>query len=189
MTTNNIQPDKESVMTVETTTPKAPRKAPVKTPVKAVAKTVAPKAPAKAVAKAPTQNNTEAKPRRSMSDDHKNALAQGRNEGRAVNTYLNALETNRPKRGRKRTAESIARRLEIIEQKLDEVGPIHRLQLIQERLDLQTEANRLQETNDLSKLEEEFIKVAKSYGARKGITSAAWRSLKVPKNVLQKAGL
>lgn len=183
MTTNNIQPDKEMAMTIETATPKAPRKAPAKTPVKAVAK-----ASAKTVAKAPVKAAAQ-KAKRPMSDDHKSALAQGRNEGRAVNTYLNALETNRPKRGRKRTTESIARRLEIIEQKLDEVGPIHRLQLIQERLDLQTEANRLQETNDLSKLEEEFIKVAKSYGARKGITSAAWRSLKVPKNVLQKAGL
>lgn len=174
-------------MTIETTTPRTTRKPVAKTPVKAAVK-----APAKTVAKTAvpkTPVKAAPKPRRSMSDDHKSALAQGRNEGRAVNTYLNALETNRPKRGRKRTAESIARRLEIIEQKLDEVGPIHRLQLIQERLDLQTEANRLQETNDLSKLEEEFIKVAKSYGARKGITSAAWRSLKVPKDVLQKAGL
>lgn len=41
--------------------------------------------------------------RRAMSDEHKAALAEGRDQGRAVRRYLDALEQHRPKRGRKRT--------------------------------------------------------------------------------------
>src|SRR5689334_9539098 len=39
---------------------------------------------------------------RAMSDEHKAALAEGRAQGRAVRLYLEALEANKPKRGRKR---------------------------------------------------------------------------------------
>ena len=46
-----------------------------------------------------------------MSDEHKAALAEGRNQGRAVRRYLEALEQNKPKRGRKRTADSVQRDL------------------------------------------------------------------------------
>lgn len=45
------------------------------------------------------------RPRTRMSDQHKAALAEGREQGRAVQRYLEALEQNRPKRGRKRTRE------------------------------------------------------------------------------------
>lgn len=148
--------------------------------------------PRKAATKAaatPAKAETPKRQRRSMSDDHKNALAQGRNEGRVVTTYLNALESNRPKRGRKRTPESIARRIEVIDQKLIDADPLSRLHLTQERMDLQAEAARLQERTDLTALEAEFVKVAKSYGERKGITTAAWLSLNVPRSVLRQAGL
>ena len=50
-----------------------------------------------------------------MSDEHKAALAAGRNESRAVKNYLDALESNRPKSGRKRTPDSIKKRLTEIE--------------------------------------------------------------------------
>ena len=42
-----------------------------------------------------------------MSDSHKAALAEGREQGRAVRRYLEALEAHKLKRGRKRTQESI----------------------------------------------------------------------------------
>jgi hypothetical protein len=45
--------------------------------------------------------------RRPMSDEHKEALARGRHEGRVVREYLEALRATKPKRGRKRTPESI----------------------------------------------------------------------------------
>ena len=51
---------------------------------------------------------------RQMSDDHKAALAEGRSQGRAVRVYLEALAANKPKRGRKRTPDSITKRLDAI---------------------------------------------------------------------------
>ena len=53
-----------------------------------------------------------------MSDEHKAALAQGRSEGKAVRDYLEALRANKPKRGRKRTADSIKKRLAAIDAEL-----------------------------------------------------------------------
>ena len=49
-----------------------------------------------------------------MTDEHKAALAAGRSEGRAVRDYLEALRNNKPKRGRKRTPESISKRVDAI---------------------------------------------------------------------------
>ena len=46
-----------------------------------------------------------------MSDEHKAALAEGRTQGRAVRNYLDALEATKPKRGRKRTPDSVKKRL------------------------------------------------------------------------------
>ena len=51
-----------------------------------------------------------------MSAAHKEALAVGREEGRAVRRYLEALEAHKPKRGRKRSAETIQKRLDQIEE-------------------------------------------------------------------------
>lgn len=50
-----------------------------------------------------------------MSDSHKRALAIGREQGRAVRRYLEALEAHKPKRGRKRTPESMQKRLDRID--------------------------------------------------------------------------
>lgn len=124
-----------------------------------------------------------------MSDEHKQALAEGREQGRGVRLYLEALEKNRPKRGRKRTQDSISKRLETIDQKLPEADPLTRLHLIQERLNLQTELESLKAKTDLTELEQAFIVAARSYGERKGITHAAWRALGVPADVLRKAGI
>jgi hypothetical protein len=124
-----------------------------------------------------------------MSDGHKQALAEGREQGRGVRLYLEALEKNRPKRGRKRTSESITKRLETIEARLADAEPLTRLHLIQERLNLQDELEGLKAKTDLTALEEGFIASAKSYGQRKGISHGAWRSLGVPADVLRKAGI
>jgi hypothetical protein len=124
-----------------------------------------------------------------MSDEHKAALAEGREQGRGVRLYLEALEKNRPKRGRKRTTDSITRRLDVIDVKLAEADPLTRLHLIQERMNLQTELESLKAKTDLTELEKGFISAAKSYGERKGVTHAAWRALGVPADVLRKAGI
>lgn len=124
-----------------------------------------------------------------MSDEHKAALAKGRAEGRAVKAYLEALAANKPKRGRKRTPESIGKRLEKIDAELEDAAPLHRLQLVQERMDLQAELETMGEQIDISGLEEAFVGVAADYGARKGISYAAWREVDVPAGVLKRAGI
>ena len=127
--------------------------------------------------------------RRPMSDEHKAALAEGRNQGRAVRRYLEALDAHRPKRGRKRTKESMERRLEKIDQDLGGADPLKRLQLTQERLDLTVELEALGTKVDLSGLEAEFVAAASGYSDRKGISYAAWRALGVEPSVLKRAGI
>jgi hypothetical protein len=124
-----------------------------------------------------------------MSQGHKDALAEGREQGRAVRRYLEALEAHKPKRGRKRTPESLKRRLAAIEDKLGDADPLSRLQLVQERLDVQRELAAVDATTDLSTLEDEFVAAAGPYGLRKGISYAAWREAGVDPAVLRRAGI
>lgn len=124
-----------------------------------------------------------------MSDEHKQALAVGREQGRAVRRYLEALEAHRPKRGRKRTPESIERRLSVIEERLAGADPLSRLQLVQERMDLQEELTTKSETVDLTGLESQFVAAARDYGERKGISYGAWREAGVDAAVLKRAGI
>lgn len=124
-----------------------------------------------------------------MTKAHKAAMEQGRAEGRAVRDYLEALRSNKPKRGRKRTAESIGARLERIEEDLMMATAIEELQLLQERRDLQSELESTGGGVDLDGLEAAFVEVAKSYGARKGIAYATWRDVGVSANTLKRAGI
>jgi hypothetical protein len=125
--------------------------------------------------------------RQPMSSAHKAALARGRDEGRAVRRYLEAIENNRPKRGRKRTPESVRKRLGVVDDQLASAEPLVRLHLIQEKADLQAELARAAAGDDLDVLESAFVKVAKAYGRRKGIGYNAWRAAGVSATVLQRA--
>ena len=124
-----------------------------------------------------------------MSDTHKAALAEGRDQGRAVRRYLEALEAHKPRRGRKRTPESMTKRLEAIEQKLPQADPLTRLQFVQERMDLQRQLEASDSTVDLQELEDEFVKAAADYSRRKSITYAAWREAGIDPGVLRRAGI
>ncbi len=124
-----------------------------------------------------------------MSDAHKAALAEGREQGRAVRRYLEALEAHRPKRGRKRTPESMEKRLASVEDQLEEADPLARLHLVQEKMDLERQLAASEETVDMEGLEDAFVAVAKPYGQRKGITYAAWRQLGVDASVLRRADI
>jgi hypothetical protein len=126
--------------------------------------------------------------KRVMSDAHKQALADGRAQGRAVRAYLDALESHKPKRGRKRTPDSIGRQLARIDDELLRADPMKRLALVQERLDLQRELEGFDTTVDLAALEADFIEHAWYYSQSKGITRAAWREVGVPASVLRAAG-
>lgn len=144
-------------------------------------------APAKAVAsKAATKRG-----RTTMSTEHKAALARGREQGRVVRSYLEALEAHRPKRGRKRTTESIERQLAETESKLADATGLDRVLLAQRQLDLRNElaTARRASSVDLSALEDRFAEVAKEYSRAKGISYAAWREAGVDAALLRRAGI
>jgi len=122
-----------------------------------------------------------------MSAEHKAALAKGREEGRIVRQYLEALESTKPRRGRKRTPESIRKRLAVIDAQLPEAEPLNRLHLVEEKQRLEAELAHAGDTVDIASLEKSFVKVARAYGERKGISYSAWRTVGVPASVLQQA--
>jgi len=126
---------------------------------------------------------------KSMSDEHKQALAQGRMESKVVRDYLEALRSAKPKRGRKRSPESIQKRLAKIETELASADPLTELLLLQERRDLQDEAESLGSGDDLASAEEAFVKVAKTYSERRHISYATWREVGVEAAVLKRAGV
>src|SRR3954447_19438814 len=101
---------------------------------------------------------TKKRTKATMSNAHKEALALGREQGRAVRGYLEALELHKPKRGRKRTPESVKKQLAAIEEKLPVADALTRVQLIQQRMDLQAELAAKSATIDLSALEAGFVK-------------------------------
>ena len=124
-----------------------------------------------------------------MTAEHKEALALGREQSRIVKRYLEAVEQSRPRRGRRRTPESVQKQLAAIEQKLTGADPLTRLRLLQDRIDLQKEAETAAGEVDISSLEDEFVKVARSYSERKGISYAAWREIGVDAPGLKRAGI
>lgn len=128
-------------------------------------------------------------PKSPMSDAHKAALATGRTEGKAVRDYLEALRANKPARGRKRTPDSIAKRLAAIDAEIGSADAVKELRLVQERLDLEAELSTMGATVDMTALEADFVKVAKSYGQRTGVTYAAWRAVGIAPSVLKAAGI
>jgi hypothetical protein len=124
-----------------------------------------------------------------MTDEHKAALAKGRLEGRIVRDYLEGLRATKPKRGRKRTPETITKRLTAIDGELASASPIEELLLIQERRDLQAELAAKSDSIDMDALEAEFVGVAKSYSDSKSISYASWRDVGVPASTLKRAGI
>src|ERR687898_213673 len=92
-----------------------------------------------------------------------------------------------PQSTRKRTPDSIKKRLSAVEAEYASADPLKRLHLAQERLDLRAALAASESKVDLEKLEKEFVKSAAPYSERKGISYSAWRELGVPAPVLDKA--
>ena len=126
-----------------------------------------------------------------LSPAHKDALAAGRRQGNAVRRYLVALETNRPRRGRQVSPETLAKRLQEVEERIASADALQRVHLIQQRRDLEERLAAAEEESgdDLATLEAAFVEVAAEYGARKGIDYATWREAGVPADVLKRAGI
>jgi len=140
------------------------------------------------------KNSTAKKPakvvkKRPMTDDHKAKLAQGRNESRVVSRYLEAINAGKGKRGRKRTPDSVSMQISKIDRELPDASAIVKLELTQRRLDLVIELERLSVQVGLRGVEKDFVKIAKSYADRTGISYSAFRTLGVPADVLKKAGI
>ncbi len=129
--------------------------------------------------------------KKGMTPEHKAALALGREQSRAVANYLEALELNRPKRGRKRTLDTVKRQLVEANEALKGATGIAKVEQIQRRRDLEVELAAMQAGGgpDLVALEKGFVKHAKGYAARKGISKAAFREAGVPADVLKRAGV
>lgn len=124
----------------------------------------------------------------SMSQEHKDALAQGRREARAIKNYLKAVDGRKP--GRPVTRESLEKRLEKTVARIDsEEDPLKRVELIQTRLDIEDQLSSLEEAANFKELEVEFIENVKSYSERKDISYTAWRESGVPAATLRAAGV
>jgi hypothetical protein len=124
-----------------------------------------------------------------MSKSHKAALAAGREDGWAVRRYLEALEANKPKRGRKRTPDTIQRQLAEVEAEMDSANALNRLLLSQRRTDLVAELDTLAASVDLVEFEDAFIESAAAYSERKGISYDTWRKSGVSAEILGRAGI
>ncbi len=124
-----------------------------------------------------------------MSPEHKEALAQGRQQAKVVRNYLEALHTE-GRRGRPIDRQSLEVRIERLQAQInEESNAARRVELIQRRLDAERRLAGLEESPDRESLERDFIEVAKAYSARRGITYTAWREAGVPAAVLREAGI
>ena len=124
-----------------------------------------------------------------MSDEHKAAIAVGRIEAAAVRDYLEALETHRPRPGRKQTPESLTAKKDAVDAQIADAKPIKRLLLMQERRDIEAAIEALQVEPDMASVEAGFVEHAASYGQRKGIQYATWREFGVTPEILARAAV
>lgn len=124
-----------------------------------------------------------------MTQEHKDALAQGRRESKAIKAYLEALDAPK-RRGRPVTAESLQMKIADLDGKVrDESDPLRRVELIQARLDTEEALAGFEATENIDALEAGFVEYGNGYSERKGISYAAWREVGVPAPVLKQAGI
>lgn len=128
----------------------------------------------------------------SMSDGHKAKLAEGREDGRAVRRYLEALDSTRVRRGRPFNVDGARAKLAEIKAELaGDCNALDRLLLTQRHIDLEAAIARADSGTEenVDDLRAAFIKAAAGYSERKGISYGAWRSAGVPADVLREAGV
>ncbi len=123
-----------------------------------------------------------------MSQEHKDALAEGRRQSRAIKAYLSAIKSKKP--GRPVNRESLEARLQRVASQLAGAeDPLESVELVQLRLDLESQLARMGDAGNMDELERGFVESAQAYSERKGITYTAWREIGVPAAVLRKAGI
>jgi hypothetical protein len=124
-------------------------------------------------------------------NDRVNLKAVGniRTETAIVRRYLSALNEEKPRRGRRKTAESVQRRMDYIRANLADANPLTKVHLHQELIDCKKELEQLKDKNKVASLERDFIQIVKNYSLRKSIGYTAWRASGVSASVLKKAGI
>ena len=126
---------------------------------------------------------------KNMTDDHKAALASGRAQGRAIGHYLDAVAAHKPKRGRQRTQDTVARQMQETEGALRTATGTARVELVQQKRNLEVELAGMQAQVNLAALEAAFVEHAQAYAQRKEISYAAFREVGVAAEVLDRAGI
>ena len=127
--------------------------------------------------------------KRKMTQEHKDALARGRAQGRTVRDYLSALERRRS-RGRTPDRASVQKRIAEVQKRIDaEENPAKRVDLIQRRLDHEEQLIAMDDEPDMEALQDAFVDAVWEYSDRKGISYHAWREAGVPAEVLKRGGI
>ena len=108
-----------------------------------------------------------------MSNEHKAALAEGREQGRE------SAATSKRSRPTSPVAVASARRIRsrsgsTPSNPRSQADPLKRVHLVQERVDLDA-LDASESKVDIDQLEKDFVKSAAPYSERKGITYTAWR--------------
>ena len=125
-----------------------------------------------------------------MTDEHKAALAKGRAEGRIVRDYLEGLRATKPKRGRKRTPETIIEASRSHRsQNCSAASPIDELLLIQERKNLEAERSAMSNSIDMEALEHEFVGRRQELLRRQSDLVFVVARRRRPRRVLKAAGI
>lgn len=123
-----------------------------------------------------------------MTQEHKEALARGRKEARAIKAYLKTVDTGR--QGRTVSRESLEKRLGKTNRKIeDSDDPLKTVDLIQTRLDIELALSSVEDVESIERLEAKFVEYAASYSERKDVSYTAWRQFGVPAAVLRNAGV
>ena len=112
-----------------------------------------------------------------------------KSQNKIIKDYLDGLEKYKAKRGRKRSPDTIKKRLSVIEEKLPTASSLTKLHLNQEKIDLQSALKALETPANTDDLEPLFIEVAKSYSERHNISYGAWRAMGVRPEILKRAGI
>lgn len=128
--------------------------------------------------------------KRTVTAEHKEAMAKGRRAATAVGAYIEALDTARPQRRRRLTPEQIESQLADARVAVGNESGTKKLAAAQHVVDLE---RRLVEATvpglDLAALEADFVEWAPYYAQSKGISYAAFRATGVPAAVLKRAGI
>lgn len=121
----------------------------------------------------------------SMTNEHKQALATGRAEGRAIRAYMEYLNEERPGTGRRgRPLRSSEELLALVQEEPDVMKRLQLRGTLSRALEFEAKNPQVEES-----LKADFIKVAASYSERNGLTYSDWREEGVPAAVLKQAGI